>query len=102
MSDLNKLMNETEDVRRTVFVVQEEVDDATNILYIFSSLDSAKNFVLRKIGEFKDNFVSSSRRLSVESDEYNYYIKVQMWYFYMFYYEKTVRSFHIEEQVVHP
>lgn len=110
MSQLNRLINEAELINKedeilpkTVFVVKEldkEVDNETNRLYIFSSLDSAKNFVLRKIGEFKDNFLSSSRALSVLDDGYNYHIRARMWYFYLFYYEKTIKSFHIEEQEI--
>jgi hypothetical protein len=79
-----------------VYIVKES--DST--VSVFATLDAAKAYVLRKIGEIKDNFISSSWRINVVSDEYIYKIKTFTWYLVFFYYETTIHTFEVEQQVI--
>lgn len=101
MSNLNSIMNEnekeTEIIEESyVYIVKENNSNVS----VFATLDGAKTYVLRKIGEIKDDFISSSWRINVVSDEYIYKIKTFTWYFAFFYYETTIHTFEIEQQLI--
>jgi hypothetical protein len=80
-----------------VFIVKEDC----KVLNVFSSLDGAKSFILRKIGEYKDAFLTSSWCLDVQNEnDYSYKIKCHRWIFNLFYYETVVKIFEIEDHPI--
>ena len=101
MSNLNSIIHENEIEAEIVEESYVYIVKENNLtVSVFATLDAAKTYVLRKIGEIKDNFISSSWRLNVVCDEYTFKIKTYTWYFAFFYYETTIHTFEIEKQPI--
>jgi len=106
MSNLNQIINDNENEpqiieEKYVFIVNEnDTFSKNNKLFVFATLDAAKQFILRKIGEFKDEFITSSWHLNVVNDNCVYKITSHRWILGFFFYECLHKTFTIDEEVI--
>lgn len=83
-----------------VFLVKEKDENKKMDITLFLSLESARQYVLRKIGEFKANFLSSTYGLQVQTEGNVYKIKSYRTFFSYFYLEYEIKTFEISEEIV--
>lgn len=81
---------------KVVYIVKED----GNKLHVFSNMESATKFILGQICDFENTFISSSWRLNVISDTFDYSITGYRFYLNIFYYETTLKSFRIEPHTI--
>lgn len=99
MSKLNEMINERdEEIAKETFVYIVKEDNCVNA--VFASEEFARNYILRKIGEFKNDFITSSWHLNVSNDNDCYTITCHRWFFGLFFYKSILKTFSIEQQLI--
>jgi hypothetical protein len=83
-----------------VFLVKEMENQKIISINLFLSIESARQYILRQIGEFKANFLTSTYGLQVETLGNIYKIKSYKTMFYFFYLEYELKTFEISEEIV--
>lgn len=83
-----------------VFLVKEIENQKIISINLFLSLESAKQYVLRMIGEFKANFSTSHYGLQVETCGNIFKIKCNRTLFKFFYLQYELKTFEISEEIV--
>ena len=75
MTNLANKMDDISFARPTVFLVKE--DDKN--LFIFSTLQGARGFILRQIGEYKENYTTPWTVKVTSTEENCYKINASRW-----------------------
>lgn len=83
-----------------IFMVKEIENQKIININLFTNIDSAKQFVLRTIGDFKANFQSSCYGLQVETSEKEYTIKSYQRIYGLYNMEYVLKKFQISEEIL--